>query len=153
VDENVAIDQEEPGGHTDHEELMVYRDVGVSDADMDLLLELAFIATMSMNGDHAPVLADMLEEIHPYHAGAFIVRGLRAQSTGDLATAAQMYMIGMQADLKANEAAVLCLDMLKKFSLTDIDLATSIRQMLMQSETGRNYLEKHDQPTSDERDA
>ena len=80
------------------EPLMYYRELGVIDSEMDLLLELAFISTMSLNSDHAYTLADMLETIHPSHAGAFIVRGLRAQSEGDLMQAAQMYLVGMQAE-------------------------------------------------------
>ncbi|MEM9438883.1 MAG: hypothetical protein AAGA73_00400 [Pseudomonadota bacterium] len=128
----------------DTEDLMYYRELGVLESEVDLLLEIAFISTMSLNSDHAHTLADMLEMIHPHHAGAFIVRGLRAQSEGDLMQAAQMYLVGMQAELKANEAAILCMNMLRAHGLEGLDLATNIREMLSQSDTGRGYLATYD---------
>jgi hypothetical protein len=122
------------------EHMLVYRAYGVADDDMDLLLQLAFIAPMCLDGKLAEIMADVLEAMHPHHAGAFIVRGIRAQAERRFQAAVECYLIGMEADLKAEESAVFALRMLDELGLAESDIATSLRSFLRESERGLAYL-------------
>lgn len=113
-----------------YEHLMLYRDLGVRDSEMDLLLQLAFISTMGENSEHCWALADTLEALHPHHAGAFIVRGLRHQAEGNLLEASFSYVVGIQADIKAKESASICLGMLEMNGLGELDVAISLREVI-----------------------
>lgn len=113
-----------------YEHLMLYRDLGVEDKDMDLLLQLAFVSTMGQNSEHCWALADTLEALHPHHAGAFIVRGLRHQAEGNLVEATFSYIVGIQADIKAKESASICLGMLEMNGLGELDIAQSLRDVM-----------------------
>jgi len=124
------MDEPTPTFTTDEiEAMMLYRELGVTDSEMDLILELAFIATMSTDGDCCQRLADAIEVLHPHHAGAFIVRGLRYQAAGNLLEAARMFVTGTQSDLKAKEAATLCMNMLEMYGLDHLELADAIRPL------------------------
>jgi|GEM_PF-3757593 len=134
-----------PSGSVDEEQYKVYWDFGIEDEDMDLLLQLAFISPMSLNARRLTnPLADMLELVHPYHAGAFIVRGMRAESKKAYIEAADMFLLGVNAELRAQESAILCLNMLNSISYSDIDVADQLRDFLSQSERGQEYLENYD---------
>lgn len=110
-----------------YEHLMLYRELGVEDREMDLLMQLAFISTMSLDSERCWALADALEALHPHHAGAFIVRGLRNQAEGNLLEALSSCIVGVQADIKAKESASICLNMLEVNDLGHLDIAFSLR--------------------------
>lgn len=113
-----------------YEHLMLYRELGIEDKEMDLLIQLAFVSTMGLEGARCWVLADLLEALHPHHAGAFIVRGLRNQAEGNLLEAAHMYVVGIQADIKAKESAQICLGMLEMNDLGHLEFADSLREII-----------------------
>ena len=134
VDQNSINNQASVDDQPDVEALMLYRDLGVEDAEMDLILQLAFISTMSLDGEPCSKLAAALEVLHPHHAGAFIIRGLRLQAEGKLAEAAEMFMIGAQSDLKALESMVLCIKMLEAHGIDEIPLAANLRRMIAEKQ-------------------
>ncbi len=126
------------------EPMLIYRAFGIADEDMDLLLQLAFVSPMCLDGKLCVPLADLLEAMHPHHAGAFIVRGMRAQAEGRFQDALECYLTGMEADLKSEEAAVFALRMLDELSLAASDVAYSVRDFLSHSARGLAYLAERD---------
>jgi len=122
------------------ETLLIYREFGVADDDMDLFLQLAFIAPMCLDGELTWRLADLLEVMHPYHAGACIVRGVRAQAEGRFEEAFEMYLAGTEAELKAEESAVYALKLLEQLDLAESDPAGTLRGFLSRTAKGQRYL-------------
>ena len=143
-DDAIDDDDQAPVIHVDHsdeiEPYLVYQDFDLTDSDMALLLEFAMISLMSEDNSLSEKMADMLEAVHPHHAGAFIVRGLRAQAMGDVTEAAEMFITGTQARFKGPEAAALCLNLLHDVGMDDSDTATAIKDVLKETEAGRRYL-------------
>lgn len=129
----------------DLEALLIYREFGVADDDMDLFLQLAFIAPMCLDGELTWRLADLLEVMHPYHAGACIVRGVRAQAEGRFEEAFEMYLAGTEAELKAEESAVYALKLLERLDLAESEPAGTLRGFLSQTEKGQSYLRDLDE--------
>lgn len=144
ADDMPVIDEGHPVSARDAEDdLKVYLEFGINQSDMGLLLQLALASPMSLKAEKLyGKLADMLEVVHPHHAGAFIVRGCRAESENNFTQAAEMYLIGMEADLRADESAILLLNMLTEQNFSDSELAEETWEFLQGSEEGRDYLEE-----------